>query len=99
MTRAAALLTAPALLTNARAVLADFTKRGGSVEFSFLSVWRAEWREDVTKALAKAARAPRKHFGSFDPAKCLTWGASLGLAAEAVAAVLLINAGELQVQA
>lgn len=98
MTAANKLLTAPALLANARAVLADFAKRGGSVERSFLSARNSLFREDLAKALGKAARAPRKHFGSFDSDKCITWGLSIGFTAEAVAAGVLLNAGELAPQ-
>lgn len=95
MTKAAAMLSAPALLSNARFVLEAFTKRGGSVQGSFLGASMSAWRVDVLESLMKAARAPKRHFGSFDVEKCLTWAATLGWTPEAVAAVLLINAGEL----
>ena len=95
--RVAALLTAPALLEDARNVLARFERLGGSVAASFLgsSPHRTAWRIDVFHALCKAARAPKRHFGSFDVTKCLTWASTLGFTPEAVAALLLINANEL----
>lgn len=95
MTKAAAMLSAPALLSNARFVLEAFTKRGGSVDGSFLSAGMKEWREDVTKALQKCARCHRRMLGSFDHTQPLTFAVATGFTAEAVAAVLLINAGEL----
>lgn len=47
MTKAAAMLSAPALLSNARFVLEAFTKRGGSVQGSFLGASRSAWRMDA----------------------------------------------------
>ena len=93
-TKTAAMLTDSELLADARWVLAQFAKRGGNAKGCFSDPRMEGWREDVTKALTKAARAPKKHFGSFQVTKCLTWAATLGFTTEAVAAVLLINAGE-----
>lgn len=92
-TKTTELLTAPALLANARFVLETFTKRGGSLK-SFTSDAMKCWREDVTHALTKCARAPKKMLGSFDRSQPLTFASATGFTAEAVAAVLLINAGE-----
>jgi hypothetical protein len=97
MTKSLKLLSSPDLLADARAVLDTFKKRGGSVESSFLHADRMAWRMDVMASLIKAARAPKRHFGSFDTGKCLTWAATLGWTPEAVAAVVLVNAGELKV--
>lgn len=96
MTKSLKLLTHPDLLADARFVLDTFKKRGGSVAGSFLGASRMAWRVDVMAALMKAARAPKRNFGSFDTTKCLTWAATLGFTPEAVAAVVLINAGELK---
>lgn len=94
MTRGADLLSNPDLLADARFVLATFRKRAGRPDVCFAGPRNEAWREDVMAALTKAARAPKKHFGSFQLTKCLTWSANLGFTVEAVAAVVLLNAGE-----
>lgn len=98
MTKAEQLLQNPKLLDNAQFVLDEFTKRGGSVSSSFLTSVRSPWREDVLAALQKAAKSPKRFFGSFPLDRCLTWASTLGFTPEAVAAVLLINAGRLRAE-
>lgn len=98
MTKVEQLLQNPALLDNAQYVLDVFSKRGGSVSSSFLSAAKAPWREDVLASLQKAARSPKKIFGSFPLDRCITWASALGFTPEAVAAVLLIHAGRLRTE-
>lgn len=96
MTNAAAMLSAPALLSNARFVLEAFTKRGGSVERSFLTGGHCKVsHEDMMRDLHKCAKAPKRMLGSFDRTQPLTFAATISSTPEAVAAALLINAGEL----
>jgi hypothetical protein len=92
-TKTAEMLTNRHLLDNARFVLKTFTNRGGSLK-SFTGDVMKGWREDVTKALTQCARCHRRMLGSFDRTQPLTFAVATGFTAEAVAAVLLINAGE-----
>lgn len=95
-TKTAEMLTAPALLSCARFVLETFTKRGGSVERSFLTGAHTKpHHEDMMRDLTKCARHHRKMLGSFDRSQPLTWALAIGCTPEAVAAAVLINAGEL----
>ena len=94
--RAAEMPAAADLLANARFVLEAFTKRGGSVERSFLTGAHTKpHHEDMMRDLTKCARCHRKMLGSFDRSQPLTWANATGRTPEAAAATVLINAGEL----